>query len=223
MPLQTHACASQLRSIAHLINWGRLLDNYPVQLAAGGRYLTQITADLGSYSHISVLKATMARSPCRKIPNESIRAPFSHPRLSVPGVGLDDTDVLVKDTAGIPAPPGAASATSPSWGSMLTPLTTSMGHRSWTKLNFKSRQGSFSHRLPVLSSNCWSANRYVKMDSLPWKMVAPSPFQARAHSPSGIHTAIAVSVMREVKPVHKKVARSCSWVLSSGVWLLSTP
>lgn len=104
--------------------------------------MTHITADLGSYSHISVLKATIARSPCRKIPNESIRAPFSHPRLSVPGVGLDDTDVLVKYTAGIPAPPGAASATSPSWGSMLTPLTTSMGHRSWTKLNFKVGRGA---------------------------------------------------------------------------------
>lgn len=108
------------------------------------------TADLWPYSHISVLKATTARSPCRKIPNESIKAPFSHPRLSVLGVGLDDTDVLVKDTAGSPAPPGPASATSPSWDSMLTPLTASMGQERSTRIINKADSSGFSHRLWVL-------------------------------------------------------------------------
>lgn len=43
---------------------------------------------------MSVLKAITASRPCRKIPKESIRAPFSQPRLSLPGVGLETTDVL---------------------------------------------------------------------------------------------------------------------------------
>lgn len=72
----------------------------------------------------------MARSPCRKIPKESMRAPFSQPRLSVPCVGLEDTDVLlvvVEEPAGISAaPPPPVSATSCNCGSMLTPLTASM-------------------------------------------------------------------------------------------------
>lgn len=126
------------------------------------------TPDFWSYSHISVLKAITARSPCRKIPNESIKAPFSQPRLSVPGVGLEDTDVLVKDTAGSTAPPGPASATSPSWDSMLTPLT-AMGQKSWTRLADKAEGSCFLHTqavsFPVLSSRCWSANRYVMQSS----------------------------------------------------------
>lgn len=81
-----------------------------------------MVSDIWPYSHISVLKAITARSPCRKIPNESIKAPFSHPRVPVAEVGLEDADVLVKDTAGSPAPPGPASATSPGWDSMLTPF-----------------------------------------------------------------------------------------------------
>lgn len=97
------------------------------------------------YSHISVLKAITARSPCRKIPNESIKAPFSHPLVSAPGVGLADTDVLVKDTAGSPATPGPAKATSPSWDSMLTPLTAAMGQKSWTRLTDTAESSSFSH------------------------------------------------------------------------------
>lgn len=64
--------------------------------------------DLSSYSHIRVLKATMARSPCRKIPKESMKAPFSHPRLSGPGVRVEGEDVLDEETAG-------TSATSLSW------------------------------------------------------------------------------------------------------------
>lgn len=83
------------------------------------------------YSHISVLKAITARSPCRKIPNEPIKAPFLHPRLSVPDVGVEDSDVL--DTAGTPAPPGPESAASPSWDNMLTPLTAAMGQKSWMR------------------------------------------------------------------------------------------
>lgn len=75
----------------------------------------------------------MARSPCRKIPKESMRAPFSQPRLSVPCVGLEDTDVLlvvVEEPAGISAaPPPPVSATSCNCGSMFTPLTASMWPR----------------------------------------------------------------------------------------------
>lgn len=58
-----------------------------------------------SYSHIRMLKAITARRPCRKIPKESIRAPFLQPRVSVPGDGLEDAEVLVLDTAGMLAPP----------------------------------------------------------------------------------------------------------------------
>lgn len=89
----------------------------------------------GSDSHISVLNATMARSPCRKIPKESMRAPFSQPRLSVPCVGLKDTDVLlvVVEPAGLSAAPPPP-ATSCSCGNMLTPLTASMGQKiAWKK------------------------------------------------------------------------------------------
>lgn len=67
----------------------------------------------------------MARSPCRKIPKESIKAPFSHPRVFVPGVGVEGADVLEKETAGNSAPPGPA--TSLNWEGMLAPLTAPMG------------------------------------------------------------------------------------------------
>lgn len=75
---------------------------------------------LSSYSHIRVLKATMARSPCRKIPKESIKAPFSQPRF-VLGVGVEGADVLEKESADNSAPPKPA--TSLNWEGMLAPLT----------------------------------------------------------------------------------------------------
>lgn len=183
------------------------------------------TADLWSYSHISVLKATTARSPCRKIPKESIKAPFSQPRLPAPGVGLEGTDVLVKDTAGSPAPLWPDSATSLRWEGMLTPLTASMGQKSWTRqINKVEAVASQTDSVwfPVLSCNCWSANRYVKLDSLRQKMAASSHFQAHNHSPSGIHTAMAVHVIREVKPSLQNAAWSCNDVLRSCKWLVYT-
>lgn len=75
---------------------------------------------LSSYSRIRVLKATMARSPCRKIPKESMKAPFSQPRLFVLGVGVEGADVLEKETAGNPAPPGPAMSLN--WEGMLAPM-----------------------------------------------------------------------------------------------------
>lgn len=76
---------------------------------------------------MSVLKAITARSPCRKIPKESISAPFSQPRVSVPGVGLEDIDVFVMGTAGCPAPTGRVIATSLSWDCMSTTVTENRG------------------------------------------------------------------------------------------------
>lgn len=102
------------------------------------------TAVFKSYSHIRMLKAIIARSPWRNIPNESIKAPFSQPRLSVPGVGMEDTDVLVKDTAGSPAPPGPANATSPGWDSMWTPLPV-MDKKSWKRLSRRAKDSCFSN------------------------------------------------------------------------------
>lgn len=123
---------SQLQSISHLIIWVVLLDDARLHQQLESDIWHR--ADLWPYSHISVLKAITARSPCRKIPKESIRAPFAHPRSLGLGVGVEDTDVLFKETAGIPAPPppGPASATSPCWDSMLTPLTAAMGQKSYT-------------------------------------------------------------------------------------------
>lgn len=68
---------------------------------------------------MSVLKATTARSPCRKIPRESIKAPSLQP------FGVGDTDVLEKTDDS--APTGPESAPSPSWDNILTPLTAAMG------------------------------------------------------------------------------------------------
>lgn len=102
---------------------------YPTRLTdrrdwtiAGSRQWPRVTQPGGTYSHIRMLKAIMARSPCRKIPNDSIRAPFSHPRVSGPGFG--DADVLATDA-------GPAGAPSPSWGRMLGPPTAAMGQKSW--------------------------------------------------------------------------------------------
>lgn len=85
---------------------------------------------LSSYSRIRVLKATTARSPCRKIPKESMKAPFSQPRL-LPGVGVEGADVLGKETTGNSAPPGPA--TSLSWEGMSAPLPAPIGQKNWTK------------------------------------------------------------------------------------------
>lgn len=159
---------------------------------------------------MSVLKAITARRPCRKIPKESIKAPFSHPRLLGSGVGVEDTDVLVRDTAGIPAPPGPASATSPCWDSMLTPLAAAMGQKIWTWLINKVKKSSSSRSDPVLLRSCRSANRYAKQDSLRWKMVTSSPLKARTHSPaSGIHSFF---VTGQVKPSALEVATTYSVV-----------
>lgn len=162
---------------------------------------------------MSVLKAITARRPCRKIPKESIKAPFSHPRLLGSGVGVEDTDVLVRDTAGIPAPPGPASATSPCWDSMLTPLAAAMGQKIWTWLINKVKKSSSSSRSdPVLLRSCRSANRYAKQDSLRWKMVTSSPLKARTHSPaSGIHAAIASLSLDKWSRRRWKLQRRIAW------------
>lgn len=161
---------------------------------------------------MSVLKAITARRPCRNIPKESIKAPFSHPRLLGSGVGVEDTDVLVRDTAGIPAPPEPASATSPCWDSMLTPLAAAMGQKIWTWLINKVKKSSSSRSGPVLLRSCRSANRYAKQDSLRWKMVTSSPLKARTHSPaSGIHAAIASLSLDKWSRRRWKLQRRIAW------------
>ena len=56
------------------------------------------------------------------MPKESIKSPFSQPRVFGPGVGLADNDVFGDDIADIAAP---GIATSPAWDkTCATPLTT---------------------------------------------------------------------------------------------------
>lgn len=44
------------------------------------------------YLHIRVLKATTPSRPCRKMPKESMKAPFEQPRVGSVGEELEDAD-----------------------------------------------------------------------------------------------------------------------------------
>lgn len=124
--LQTWICKHPTEIHFDLINWGMpLCDRFHQSQISHTRILR-----LSSYSRIRVLKATTARSPCKKIPKESMKAPFSQPRL-LPGVGVEGADVLVKETTGNSAPPGPA--TSLSWEGMSAPLPAPIGQKNWTK------------------------------------------------------------------------------------------
>lgn len=100
--------------------------------------------------NIRMLKAMTAKSPCRKIPKESIRAPFSQPRGSGPGFAVGVTEMLLRGRTGCtPAASGPVN--------MLAPLTAAITHKCPPK-----------HRSLVaeVESGCWSANRKTAQEGL---------------------------------------------------------
>lgn len=72
-----------------------------------------------TYLHINVLKATTASRPWRKIPKESIRSPFAHPRL--------DSVVGLADRVEFDGEAADKTTLSPGRDSRLTPLTAMFG------------------------------------------------------------------------------------------------
>lgn len=105
--------------------------------------------------NIRILKAITARRPWRKIPNESIRAPFWQPRGFAPVFALGATEMLLRDRAC-----WAPTASGPV--SMLAPLAAVMRHKCPAKKRRDSRQmltadvGQLIDRLHRrVSGECW--------------------------------------------------------------------